>query len=142
MVKGLHQPYYSLRYFYCINCKLNILNFLLIGVQVNKDYFQPDCSKAYDTMVKCAEGLSHAMSQDPSKLAEALFSNGLISRAILDETTVYNETAKAKGSRLYCNVLGVVKNFPRRYSDLVDILSRNKILYDDILAKLHQTYIS
>ena len=107
---------------------------------MNKYYFQPDCSNAYNTMVRCANKLSLAMSQDPLSLATELFQVGFISQAGLCETAELNETALEKGSRLYRAVLSVVKNNPMRYSDIVDILNRNTILYDDIIAELYRVY--
>ncbi|XP_064400489.1 uncharacterized protein LOC135346702 isoform X2 [Halichondria panicea] len=100
------------------------------------DYSQTDCSNAYTTMVKCSVSLNYAMSKEPLSLAAALFRCGLISQSTLNETAELNETKRNKGSRLYRAVLDDIHNFPSRFSDFVQALRGDRILYSDVLEEL------
>ncbi|XP_064390262.1 uncharacterized protein LOC135338145 isoform X2 [Halichondria panicea] len=104
------------------------------------DYSQCDCSNAYNTMVRCSVKLNHAMSKDPKALAQALYGEGFISQATMDETSELNETRNSKGSRLYSAVLGRVRSFPRKFADFVQILRRDRILYSDVLIEIDAIY--
>lgn len=104
------------------------------------DYSQSDCSNAYNTMVRCSVKLNHAMSKDPKSLAQALYGEGFISQATVDETVELNETRNSKGSRLYGAVLSRVRSFPRKFADFVQILRRDRILYSDVLMEIDRVY--
>ncbi len=91
-------------------------------------------------MVRCSVSLNHAMSKEPLSLAAALFRVGLISQTTLDETAELNETKRDKGGRLYRAVLDVVHNFPLRFSDFVEALRGDRILYSDVLEEVGSVF--
>lgn len=113
-----------------------------------KSYFQPmkpnaintlpanDATIAYQTMVTCHEEIVHGLSQDPQAMASALHSKGFISDETLREITEVSGTNTSKGERLYSEVLGVVKVYPHRYREFIDMLQENKVLYEELLRCL------
>ena len=82
------------------------------------------------------------MSKEPKLLAQALLAEGIIAQTTVDQTEELNEIKSSKGSRLYSAVLSVVKNFPKRFADFVQILRRNEPLYRDVLTEIDKVYIT
>ena len=94
-------------------------------------------SNAYNTMIRCCEGLISAMAQEPKTFVLVLFRKGLVSQNILEQTLeLVNETSTEKGTRLYLAVLHKVKAQPTQFADLVDCFSCSGIQYDSILTEL------
>ncbi len=116
------------------------IQFLSHAAPVMIDYSQSDCSNAYNTMVQCSVPLSHAMSKDPTLLAQALLGKGIITQSTVDEIVQLDEIKSAKGSRLYSAVVSEVRNFPKRFAVFVQILRQDKLLYDHVLTEIDRVY--
>ncbi len=84
-------------------------------------------------MVSCAEMIVEGLSRDPKAIATSLLSRGLISDTILRETI---ETKVDNARRLYTIVLDVVKHYPERYDDFVQIFRGYEGMYTDLLELL------
>ena len=73
-------------------------------------------------------------------MATALHSKGFISDETLREFTEVSSTSTSKGERLYSEVLGVVKVYPHRYREFIDLLHDNEVLYKELLITLADTH--
>ncbi len=79
------------------------------------------------------------MSKEPQVLAQALFGKGFIAQCTLDEMDL-NKIKSIKGSLLYSAVLTVVKGYPIRFADFVQILREKMLLYGDVLTEIDRVY--
>ena len=84
-------------------------------------------------MVAGGEKIVEALSRDPKGLAQALFTKGLISNAILEETNELNETRTDKARRLYSAVLKVIQEYPQQYDDFIEIFRQKRGQYESFL---------
>ena len=87
-------------------------------------------------MVAGGEKIVEALSRDPKAMAQAMFTKGLISHAILEETNELNETKTDKARRLYSAVLKVVQEYPKQYNDFIGIFKVKTGQYDKLLTFL------
>ncbi len=93
----------------------------------------------YSVLVKCSEKIVHSLSVEPRAIALHLFSAGLISQNILEQTNELNDTKREKAIRLYTTLLSVVKHHPHKYHKFVSTLRPN-LIYTDLLTELDTHY--
>ena len=90
----------------------------------------------YEVMVAGGEKIVEALSRDPKGLAQAMFTKGLISHAILEETNELNETKTDKARRLYSVLSKVVQEYPEQYDDFIGVFKMKSGQYDNFLIFL------
>ncbi len=86
-------------------------------------------------LVRCSEKIVQSLSDEPRAIALCLFSAGLITARVLQETNELNEINADKATRLYTALLGVVKYHPHKYDEFISILRHNS-LYTDLVIEL------
>ena len=104
------------------------------------DYGSADYQFAYDVMVACGDKIVEGLSRDPKELALSLHTKGIIGDDVLQKTNELNEIDRDKARRLYTTALEVVKTYPHRFEDFVSVLQKNRLLHNDLLKQLEQTY--
>ena len=77
---------------------------------------------------------------DPKAMATSLHTKGFITDSILEEINTLPQTNTDKARCLYSTILKVVKEYPQRYSDFIQILQMHKLLHGGLLKVLQETY--
>ena len=87
-------------------------------------------------MVTGGEKIVEALSRDPNGLALTLFTKGLISHAVFEETNELNQTKTDKAIRLYSAVLKVVQEYPHHYNNFIEVFRKKHGQYNSFLKFL------
>lgn len=99
-------------------------------------------SPEYQTMVRCTTQLTDTIAQAPKQVAEALFAEGYIAPAILEDMQMETVRPRDKASRLVSSVTDRVKNKPSAFHDFVDLLKKQGPWTKDLVESLNTTYSS
>lgn len=90
----------------------------------------------HDLMVKNCSQIIDGLAKDPKKLSISFYSHGFISRSTFDELHELPRTNKDKARTLYSAITSIVRNYPERFNDFIQVLEEDEIMFGDLLTCL------